>query len=499
MGKPKVKINTKIFRKYFLVITSVILMSVILLCSSYLFLATRHWNTEQIDTLQHNSDIIAQNAQQVLLRFNHSDTDEETDMSPLAMICNTMSIMSEAIDADIFITDMDGEVVVCKEMIDDKFSFSNHYRCPVHKRYRINEDILEKAAQGNYTESSKLGGIFADNHLTTTSPIIVKGKTVAVVFATEPITANWNSYARRLLEVFLTAAILALIVSFLTVYYLSYRLTRPLRQMSVAVKHYADGDFSYKVKVNGRDELAELSEAFNTMAMSLSTQESSRRSFVANVSHELKTPMTTIGGFIDGILDGTISEDKQEYYLRLVSDEVKRLSRLVTSMMNLSKIEAGEMQINLRQFDISANIFKTLLNFEKKINDNNIEIVGLDTMQSITVNADEDMIQQVIYNLVENAVKFTPNGGYIFIKDYKDNEKTFVSIRNSGDGIERDELSKIFERFYKVDRSRSYDVKGAGLGLFLVRSIIELHGGEIKVESKVGEYTEFAFWIPNKH
>ena len=136
---------------------------------------------------------------------------------------------------------------------------------------------------------------------------------------------------------------------------------------------------------------------------------------------------------------------------------------------------------------------------EKKINDNNIEIVGLDTMQSITVNADEDMIQQVIYNLVENAVKFTPNGGYIFIKDYKDNEKTFVSIRNSGDGIERDELSKIFERFYKVDRSRSYDVKGAGLGLFLVRSIIELHGGEIKVESKVGEYTEFAFWIPNKH
>ena len=208
--------------------------------------------------------------------------------------------------------------------------------------------------------------------------------------------------------------------------------------------------------------------------------------------------MTSIGGFIDGILDGTIGKDRQDYYLRLVSDEVKRLSRLVTGMLNMSKIEAGEMQINLKNFDISATIFKTLLNFERKINDKNIEIVGLDTMQSITVNADEDMIQQVVYNLIDNAVKFTPDSGYIFIKDYKDSEKTFVSIRNSGDGIERDELNKVFERFYKVDRSRSYDVKGAGLGLFLVKSIIELHGGEIRVDSKVGEYTEFAFWIPNQ-
>ncbi len=498
MGKAKVKKNTRIFRKYLFVITAVILMSVILLCSSYLFLATRHWNSEQLNTLQRNSDIIATNAQQVLVRFNHTDGEIGTDMSPLVVICNTMNIMSEAIDADIFITDMDGSVVVCKDMIDDKFSFSNNYHCTVHKRYHVSEDIITKASKGNYAESSTLGGVFADEQLTTASPIVVNGKTVAVVFATEPITMSWYSYAKRILEIFLTAAILALIISFITVYYLSYRLTRPLRQMSTAVRHYAEGDFSYKVKVKGRDELAELAEAFNTMAMSLSAQESSRRSFVANVSHELKTPMTSIGGFIDGMLDGTIGEDKQEHYLRLVSDEVKRLSRLVTGMLNMSKIEAGEMQINLKSFDISANIFKTLLNFEKKINDKNIEIVGLDTMQSVTVNADEDMIQQVIYNLIDNAVKFTPNGGYIFIKDYKDSEKTFVSIRNSGDGIERDELNKVFERFYKVDRSRSYDVKGAGLGLFLVKSIIELHGGEIRVDSKVGEYTEFAFWIPNQ-
>lgn len=500
MGKNKIKPkkSTKLFQKYLAVITSVILMSVILLCSSYLFLATRHWNRQQIDTLQHNANIIAENAHNLLESLSSGQYSPENQPNiSLTMICNTMRIMSQAIDADIFIADMNGKVIVCKEMMDEKFHFPEEYRCMIHSRYSISKEIINEASKGNYTEVDKLGGTFIKNQLTAASPVKLGDRTVAVVFATEPITMSWYSYAKRILEVFMTAALLALVVSFMTVYYLSYRLTRPLRQMSIAIKHYADGDFSYKVKVKGNDELAELARAFNSMAMSLSSQESSRRSFVANVSHELKTPMTSIGGFVDGILDGTIGPDEQDKYLRIVSDEVKRLSRLVTGMLNMSKIEAGEMQINLKNFDISADIFKTLLSFEQKISDKSIEIVGLDTMQSIMVNADEDMIMQVIYNLIDNAVKFTPQGGYIFIKDYKDSEKTFVSIRNSGDGIEKEELEKVFERFYKVDRSRSYDIKGAGLGLFLVKSIIELHGGEVRVDSKVGEYTEFAFWIPN--
>lgn len=500
MGKnnAKPKKNTKLFQKYLAVITSVILMSVILLCSSYLFLATRHWNRQQIDTLQHNSNIIAENACDLLEGWASGQYQSNNQATiSLSMICNTMRTMSQAIDADIFITDMNGNVIVCKEMMDEKLHFSDDFRCIIHSRYSISQEIIDKAAAGNFSEVDNLGGTFMKDQITTASPVNVGGKTVAVVFATEPITMSWYSYAKRILEVFMTAALLALVVSFITVYYLSYRLTRPLRQMSIAIKHYAEGDFSYKVKVKGSDELAELAQAFNSMAMSLSSQESSRRSFVANVSHELKTPMTSIGGFVDGILDGTIGPDEQDYYLRIVSDEVKRLSRLVTGMLNMSKIEAGEMQINLKNFDISADIFKTLLNFEQKISDKSIDIVGLDTMQSVIVNADEDMIMQVIYNLIDNAVKFTPQGGYIFIKDYKDSEKTFVSIRNSGDGIEKEELEKVFERFYKVDRSRSYDIKGAGLGLFLVKSIIELHGGEVRVDSKVGEYTEFAFWIPN--
>ncbi|MCQ2483944.1 MAG: HAMP domain-containing histidine kinase [Clostridia bacterium] len=501
MGKNRKKKSRKIFNKYLIVITSIILLSVFILCSSYLFIATKNWNTEQKKTLQHNSDIIASNSEQLLQSFYEHyptlDENDDTEFTPLMMICNNMSIMSEAIGADIFITNMNGDVIVCKEMNDGKFMINSHFSCFIHKNYHIDKSFIEEASDGEFSEVSTLGGIFRTNQITTASPITVNGKTNAIVFATEPITQSWYEYARRILQIFLIAALLAMVVSFITVYFLSYRLTRPLRQMSEATKHYAQGDFSYKVTVRGHDEMAELAQAFNSMAMALSTLEVTRRSFVANVSHELKTPMTSIGGFIDGMLDGTIPQESYNHYLHIVSDEVKRLSRLVTGMLNMSKLEAGEMPMNVKEFDISKNIFKTLLSFEKKINDKSIEIIGLDSMESTMIRADEDMLMQVVYNLIDNAVKFTPEGGYIFIKDFRDSEKTFVSIRNSGEGIERDELSKVFERFYKIDKSRSYDVRGAGLGLYLCKSIVELHGGEIKVESKVGEYTEFAFWIPN--
>lgn len=498
MGKHKIAKDKskKLFYKYLLIITSVILLSVLIVCSTYLVIATKYLNTEQLSTLERNTTIISQNSEKILSQFSNYKNDDEVDISPLTMICNTISNMSSAIDADMFIINMNGEVVVCKEMMSERFRFDSSAKCVVHGGYKISESIIEAATDEDYTEIGRLDGAFVRMQLTAASPIKINGNTVAIVIATQKITSSWYDYARRILQTFLVAILLALVVSFITVYYLSYRLTRPLRDMAKATQHYAQGDFSYKVKVRGHDEVAQLGEAFNSMAMSLSVLESSRRSFVANVSHELKTPMTSIGGFIDGMLDGTISEDRYEYYLKIVSDEVKRLSRLVTGMLNMSKLEAGEMNMNLKSFDICADIFKTLLSFERKINEKSIDIQGLETMESTLVTADEDLMMQVVYNLIDNAVKFTPEHGYIAFKTYRDKEKMFVSIKNSGAGIEREEAEKIFERFYKIDKSRSYDVKGAGLGLYLVKSIIELHGGQIVVDSRVGEYTEFVFWLP---
>ena len=217
---------------------------------------------------------------------------------------------------------------------------------------------------------------------------------------------------------------------------------------------------------------------------------------MASVSHDLRTPMTTISGFIDGILDGTIPPEEEKKYLGLVSNEVKRLSRMVVSMLNLSKIEAGEVPLSPIDYDIGKQIFETLLSFEKKIDEKHIGIEGFEDIENVIIRADRDLLQQVIYNLLDNAVKFTPENGTIYIYANNDGEKTTVRIRNSGAGVSPQEISRIFERFYKVDKSRSYDVKGVGLGLYIVKTIINMHDGEITASSKQGEYTEFAFEIP---
>ena len=234
------------------------------------------------------------------------------------------------------------------------------------------------------------------------------------------------------------------------------------------------------------------------MADELAVNEEAQKSFIANVSHELKTPMTTIGGFIDGILDGTIPENQQRRYLQTVSTEVKRLARIVVSMLNLSKIEAGEVSLSPVEYDISKQVFETLLSFERRIDEKNISIEGFEDMTPVVAYADRDLVQQVIYNLFDNAVKFTPENGTITVFVNDTENETCVTIRNTGVSVSNDEISRIFERFYKVDKSRSFDVKGVGLGLYIVKTIINMHDGEISACSKEDEYTEFSFRLPLK-
>jgi len=295
---------------------------------------------------------------------------------------------------------------------------------------------------------------------------------------------------------FAVSLLVVMLFAVIAIYFASHIITKPLKDMADVTKSYGAGDFSPRVDINRNDEIGQLAASFNKMASSLAQLESSRRSFVANVSHELKTPMTTIGGFIDGILDETIPPEQQEYYLRIVSEEVKRLSRIVVSMLNLSKIEAGQLDLTFSDVDLSDMILGTFLNLEQKISEGDIEIRGLDLLGKHTVRADRDMLGQVVYNLVDNAVKFTPEHGYISISVVEKDDCTETHIFNSGTGIAPDELQRIFERFYKVDKSRSADAKSTGLGLYIVKSILELHNGKIYAESVEGRYTEFVFTLP---
>ncbi len=492
------KKSSGLFRKYFVVTISIILASFVFIGGALLLLVSKLWMDEKIDLLTENTANIAQNASDIL----ESEYMGMGSSSSVIVICNTLMQISNAVDADFFITSPNGDVVYCKEILQSNMALYTG-NCMVHNQYKVPADIMKKAINGTYRTTGNLDGTLSDIHFVVASPVDVDGQTAGVVFSTQPVIDGLTPYVAGIFRMFFFAALFAFAITFILVYLVSYRLTKPLRQMSAAAKQYATGDFSTrisikrsKIRILGQDEVDELVQAFNTMAQALATLEISRRSFVANVSHELKTPMTTIGGFIDGILDGTIDKEKESQYLKIVSDEVKRLSRLVTGMLNMSKIEAGEIDIKPQNFDISEMIFRTLLGFEQIIDSKHIEIKGLESFATNPVTADRDMINQVIYNLIDNAVKFTPNGGYIEVGSKHDSEKIIVKIRNSGQGIPSEELDKIFERFYKTDKSRSYDVKGAGLGLYLVKTIIELHGGQIAARSELGEYTEFIFQLP---
>ncbi len=489
----KTRKGGRLFRKYMLNMLLLIFFGMTLMSFLFLAIETSRWSSEQTETLRIDAGIISQNVESILHEFSaDANSGAIPETVPINIVSKTVDTLCAADNCDIFISDPKGNVILCREMA---YSHKGEY-CNKHAKYKIPGDILNEAAKENYRDITTLGGIFENSKLVVSKPVEMNGSTLGVVFAVKSVIDTWAAYVSQIAEIMLFSGFITLIISVIIIYGMVYRITKPLKEMSKASKLYADGDFSYKVRVKGNDELSELSDAFNKMASSLSALESSRRSFVANVSHELKTPMTTIGGFIDGILDGTIPPEHEKKYLTIVSDEIKRLSRLVTGMLNMSKLEAGEMNMNVSEFDISKSIFRTLLTFEKKINSKSIDVIGLDTMRSIKVSADEDMLMQVIYNLVDNAIKFTPGGGYISVKTYSDGDKAYVSIRNSGEGISKDEIGSVFERFYKIDKSRSYDVKGAGLGLYIVKSIISLHGGEIKAESVEGEYTDFSFWIP---
>ncbi len=492
------KRSSGLFRKYFIVTISVILASFVFLGGALLILVSTLWMDEKADLLTENTVSVAQNTSDIL----QSDYLGESGRGSVIVICNTLLQISNAVDADFFITNLDGQVVYCKEVLKSDMALYTG-NCMVHNQYRVPENVVEAAKKGTYGTTGNLGGSLSDLHFIVASPIVVKGETAGIVFSTQPIVDGLAPYVWAIMRMFIFATLIAFAIAFVLVYLVSYRLTKPLRQMSAAAKQYATGDFSVRIGAKNQkhwifknDEVDELVQAFDTMAQALATLEMSRRSFVANVSHELKTPMTTIGGFIDGILDGTIDKQKEAQYLKIVSDEVKRLSRLVTGMLNMSKIEAGELDLKPVKFDISEMIFRTLLGFEQIIDEKHIEIRGFDSMQSNSVMADKDMINQVVYNLIDNAVKFTPEGGYIDVSSKGDAEKVIVKIRNSGQGIPSEEIDKIFERFYKIDKSRSYDVKGAGMGLYIVKTIIELHGGHIAARSEFGKYTEFIFQLP---
>lgn len=293
---------------------------------------------------------------------------------------------------------------------------------------------------------------------------------------------------------FLSAGMMLLFASVLSILFTD-RLTRPLRNITNAAQKFGKGDFSVRVPMEGDDELAQLAATFNGMAANLEAIDNSRSQFMGNIAHELRTPMTSIKGFVDGMLDGTIPPEMQHHYLELVSQEAGRLARLVQNMLDITKLEAGEYQVHATTYDVWESITGVVLGNEQRIEDGQVQILGLEPTRT-QVYADPDLVYQVIYNLMDNALKFTPPEGSISFRVQRQGGSVKVSITNSGKGIAPEALPFVFERFYKEDKSRGLNIKGAGLGLHICKVLITMQGGSISVDSKEGEWTTFSFTLP---
>lgn len=377
------------------------------------------------------------------------------------------------------------------------------------KEYHIPEPAKTAVFQGKEAPiTGTLTGLLDSSHLTHAIPVMDEQQTVRGAVIVSYSSNSLLILMHDMIETILASSLWVMVATLIAVYFITEMITGPLREMSKAAKSFAVGKFDVRVPVRGRDEVAELATAFNNMAQSLENLENMRNTFMANVSHDLRTPMTTISGFIDNILIGAIPPEEQSYYLGVIKEEVRRLSRLVSSLLDISRLQAGDRKFNMTSFDICELARLILISFEQKIDDKKLNVEFQCDEERMFVVADRDAIHQILYNICDNGIKFAADGGDYRIRlRYSDetghdakhegkNKKVLVSVYNQGEGISPEDLPYVFERFYKADKSRGLDRSGVGLGMFISKTIVDAHKEKIWVESHYHESCEFFFTLP---
>ena len=332
--------------------------------------------------------------------------------------------------------------------------------------------------------------------MTLTAPVAnSEGNLIAALFLHTDMSRINASVRQVWMDVLLYSCI-AVLMAFLAVSYTTGRITKPIIDMNATVLRFSKGEFDLRVPAKGHDEVAQLGKSFNLMADELNTLEQSRRSFVANVSHELRSPLTSMRGFLEAMQDGTIPPEESPKYLEIVINENRRLTGMVNDLLDLARIESGQYTLNYSAFDINELIARTLLTFEARIDAAHIEI-ALDFSEDYCyVEADADQIAQVLRNLIDNAIKFTPAGGHLTISTAVDKRLATIRVADSGKGVSAEDIPFLFDRFYKAEKAHTPRAQsGTGLGLSIVKRIISAHGQDISVESELNKGTAFTFTL----
>ncbi|NLW73737.1 MAG: cell wall metabolism sensor histidine kinase WalK [Clostridiales bacterium] len=476
-----------IFSKYITVFMLIIVISFVALVGIITSTVNRYSASAKSEMVEGTARSVALYLEDRLTHTGLSDFSSyiilnEPDISAVMRV-----ITANSNDITILVTDTAGNIIY----------YTDSAVSRVNTGVSIPKTLMDELMTGvEISQLDYLEGVFDRRHMIYAVPVYNSNNYICGAVFVCSASVTLSDLLEAMIKTILVASLWIMIAALIAVYFVSEMVIGPLKNMSRAAKSFAAGRFDVRVPVKGSDEVAELAVAFNNMAESLANLENMRNTFMANVSHDLRTPMTTIAGFIDGILAGAIPPDKHEYYLGIIASEVRRLSRLVASLLDISRMQAGDRKFSMSRFDICEMARQILISFEQKIDAKHLEVEFECENEYMTVKADRDAIYQILYNICDNAVKFSREGGVlrITIMRYKE-KKLLISVFNEGQGIPPEDVPFVFERFYKSDKSRGLDKTGVGLGLFIAKTIIQAHNQDIWVKSNYGKNCEFCFTL----
>ena len=466
--------------RIFLTVTLILLVSLLSVGLLLRSLIRDYLTDHTFDRLEHDAHVVSELA---------SAYYTEGNLTTMDFLIN-LDIASQVAQSDAVICNSRGMILLCS---------NSPFGCE-HQGLSVGSDYLQQVIRSDCVrDTGIIGGLYDDSRYICSVPIRSSSGALIGIAIVSQTAENNDALLDKLTEIYVFLSVLAIVIAALFMGLYVKRQNAPLKEMAKTARDFGHGDLDARVEIrkNYSAEVEELALAFNNMASSLEKSEYQRQEFVANVSHELKTPMTTIGGYIDGILDGTIPEDRSRQYMQVVSSETKRLSRLVRSMLDISQLqqEKGIPEEKKVRFDLEECAGQVLITFEQKITSKDLQVEVDMPEHPVYTLANQDYITQVIYNLVDNAVKFCPIGGTLGLRIREGNDKAYISIFNDGQTIPAEELPLVFDRFHKIDKSRSQHREGWGLGLYIVKTIVCSHGENISVSSHDGR-TEFTFTMP---
>ncbi|QAA30730.1 sensor histidine kinase [Clostridium manihotivorum] len=396
-----------------------------------------------------------------------------SQLEDLSSVANYVSL---SIGADIVVTDYRGVAISSSE------SKQSLLRTQI-----IDSKNVEDLKSGKSIEDRNgKNRAFGDSQYVYYKPIMYGDTFIGSIVMTTPLE-QIKGQLKQVYTIIWVSILVALVISSIIIYYVCDRLLIiPLAKINTAAKRLAKGDIENRVYIRSKDEIGELADSFNTMAESLEEVEKNRREFISNVSHELRSPITSIKGFIAGILDGIIPLEKEKYYLGIAYEEIQRLTRLINDLLDLSAMEAGKLKLNVSEININEIIRHCTISLEQKIKEKRLKVDVVLEGQNLYVAGDRDRLIQVVNNLIDNAIKYCNENGNVKISTRSKGNKALISVYNDGATLTEKEKTYIWDRFYKSDKSRTNKVS-TGLGLPIVRHILSLHGEDIWVENKTGD------------